>query len=179
MYRPGTRSPTSLWTPGQERCGTGAMKRKSLRLDVLAQLPWLPPTDRPQPRSLRSTERVFIKVMQVAGKLPNNKSAFGYKPTWRQLGRIRAFMDHNIDFSNFEIWGDSEGEQEEPLTSPAATKGSGEPNPQPASAARGSGEPAPRATPAELFVSKKPRTFSSPPASPFRDEADYTVDSDL
>eukprot|EP00971_Amphidinium_carterae_P270803 5373998-Amphidinium_carterae.1 len=57
-------------------------------------------------RSLRNTERVFIKFMQHSGKLAPNKRAFGYRPTFRQLGRIRAFMDHQIDFTHFaeEIW---------------------------------------------------------------------------
>eukprot|EP00971_Amphidinium_carterae_P232205 4607918-Amphidinium_carterae.2 len=105
-------------------------------------------------KSLRDTGRVFIKLMQVAGRLPKDKTAYGYKPTWRQLGRIRAFMDYGVDFSNHvdDIWGDSDRDVEEQpgqpasASQPAATQDSGEPNPNP--------------TPAEFFVSKRPSTVA-------------------
>eukprot|EP00971_Amphidinium_carterae_P181873 3608978-Amphidinium_carterae.1 len=113
-------------------------------------------------RSLRNTERVFIKLMQVTGKLEPDKRAFGYRPTFRQLGRIRAFMDHHIDFSNFaeEIWGDTDNEQEEPLEPQTGNQGSGTPaSTQPSSAAAAAAPP-PEQTTAQLFNSKKPRTLA-------------------
>eukprot|EP00971_Amphidinium_carterae_P163697 3245571-Amphidinium_carterae.1 len=57
---------------------------------------------------LRSNGRTFIKLMQRVGKLDNTKAAYGYRPTYRQLGRIRAFIDNGVDFNPFAdvIWGD-------------------------------------------------------------------------
>eukprot|EP00971_Amphidinium_carterae_P018475 364536-Amphidinium_carterae.1 len=53
--------------------------------------------------------------MQRNGKLENSKAAYSYRPTYRQLGRLRAFIDQSVDYNPFAdvIWGDSEPEMEE------------------------------------------------------------------
>eukprot|EP00971_Amphidinium_carterae_P283531 5628410-Amphidinium_carterae.1 len=84
-------------------------------------------------KSLRSTGRVFIRLLQRTGKLADDNTAYGYKPTYCHLGRLRAFIDHEINFAKFanEIWGDSDREMEEVDELPENTQ------------ARGSGDPAP------------------------------------
>eukprot|EP00971_Amphidinium_carterae_P347720 6489857-Amphidinium_carterae.1 len=99
--------------------------------------------------------------MQLNGKLPADKSAFGYRPTFRQLGRIRAFMDHAIDFRPFaeEIWGDTDDEKEvqlEPLGNQGATTQEAGQASAPAAVAT----ELPEQTTAQLFNSKKPRTLA-------------------
>eukprot|EP00971_Amphidinium_carterae_P221225 4392013-Amphidinium_carterae.1 len=55
--------------------------------------------------------------MQNSGRLVTDKRAFGYRPSLRQLGRLRAFIDNHVDFTKFAdvIWGDSDGECNFPL----------------------------------------------------------------
>eukprot|EP00971_Amphidinium_carterae_P074767 1477527-Amphidinium_carterae.1 len=96
--------------------------------------------------------------MQRAGKLENTKAAFGYRPSYRQLGRLRAFIDHCVDFNPFAevIWGDSEPDMEEeknPLP-PAQTR-PGQPD-QEAGGQEQAEEELPELTHAELFNSTKP-----------------------
>eukprot|EP00971_Amphidinium_carterae_P166484 3299551-Amphidinium_carterae.1 len=50
-------------------------------------------------KTLRDTERVFIKFMQNSGRLVNDKRGFGYRPSLRKLGRLRAFIDQEVDFT--------------------------------------------------------------------------------
>eukprot|EP00971_Amphidinium_carterae_P169583 3359689-Amphidinium_carterae.1 len=71
--------------------------------------------------------------MQNSGRLVTDKRAFGYRPSLRQIGRLRAFIDHEVDFTRFAdvIWGDSEGEQDFPLVPPGATLASGVPKSAP------------------------------------------------
>eukprot|EP00971_Amphidinium_carterae_P219110 4349689-Amphidinium_carterae.2 len=80
-------------------------------------------------KALRATGRVFIKLMQASGKLENSKTAFGYTPSYRQLGRLRAFTTQ--------------------------ARGSGEPDPLAAGGGRGPGAPAVRLTPAEIRNSRR------------------------
>eukprot|EP00971_Amphidinium_carterae_P105394 2087077-Amphidinium_carterae.1 len=60
--------------------------------------------------------------MQNSGRLVSDKRAFGYRPSLRQLGRLRAFIDNQVDFTKFAdvIWGDSDGERKFPLVPPGA-----------------------------------------------------------
>eukprot|EP00971_Amphidinium_carterae_P118918 2355970-Amphidinium_carterae.1 len=55
--------------------------------------------------------------MQNAGRLVADKRAFGYRPSLRQLGRLRAFIDNQVDFTKFAdvIWGNSDDERNFPL----------------------------------------------------------------
>eukprot|EP00971_Amphidinium_carterae_P132879 2631266-Amphidinium_carterae.1 len=106
---------------------------------------------------LRSNGRTFTKLMQRAGKLENTKAAYGYRPTYRQLGRLRAFIDHGVDFNPFAdvIWGDSEPEMEEEQdVPPPAQSCPGRPDQATEAVAPGVEEP-PELTPAELFNSSK------------------------
>eukprot|EP00971_Amphidinium_carterae_P086146 1704462-Amphidinium_carterae.1 len=95
--------------------------------------------------------------MQLNGKLPADKSAFGYRPTYRQLGRIRAFMDHQINFKSFaeEIWGDSDAEQDVPLET-LGHQGAGAQDAGQAASPAAAAEAPPEQTTAQLFNSKRP-----------------------
>eukprot|EP00971_Amphidinium_carterae_P343753 6483699-Amphidinium_carterae.2 len=95
--------------------------------------------------------------MQRNGKLENTNAAYAYRPTYRQLGRLRAFIEQGVDYNPFAdvIWGDSEPEMaEEQDDLPPAQACPGKPD-----QATGSGEQDPepvQLTPAELFDSQKP-----------------------
>eukprot|EP00971_Amphidinium_carterae_P339862 6477894-Amphidinium_carterae.1 len=95
--------------------------------------------------------------MQRHGKLENSKAAYSYRPTCRQLGRLRAFIDQSVDYNPFAdvIWGDSDPEMEEQDAPPNAQSGPGQPDQALGSGGQEPGEPA-RLTPAELFDSNKP-----------------------
>eukprot|EP00971_Amphidinium_carterae_P250205 4966797-Amphidinium_carterae.1 len=111
-------------------------------------------------KTLRDTERVFIKFMQNSGRLVTDKRAFGYRPSLRQLGRLRAFIDHQVDFTKFAdvIWGDSDGETNFPVAPAWAPQASGAPKPAPAGTAEQLEEVV-RAT--DLFNSRKPRAAAA------------------
>eukprot|EP00971_Amphidinium_carterae_P327733 6459224-Amphidinium_carterae.1 len=68
--------------------------------------------------------------MQRNGKLENSKAAYSYRPTYRQLGRLRAFIEQQVDYNLFAdvIWGDSEPEMEEQEAPPTAPLGPGQPD---------------------------------------------------
>eukprot|EP00971_Amphidinium_carterae_P158337 3138834-Amphidinium_carterae.1 len=89
--------------------------------------------------------------MQRAGRLPCTNEAYGYRPTYRQLGRLRAFIDHGVDFNPFAdvVWGDSEPDmaEEEEETPKTTQPCPGRPD-QAGGAAQEETEP-PRLTPAE------------------------------
>eukprot|EP00971_Amphidinium_carterae_P053605 1055956-Amphidinium_carterae.1 len=72
--------------------------------------------------------------MQNSGRLVTDKRAFGYRPSLRQLGRLRAFIDNQVDFTKFAdvIWGDSDGAQNFPLVPAGSQLASGVPKPTPA-----------------------------------------------
>eukprot|EP00971_Amphidinium_carterae_P073241 1448122-Amphidinium_carterae.2 len=100
--------------------------------------------------------------MQDSGRLVNDKRAFGYRPSLRQIGRIRAFIDNEVDFRKFAavIWGDTDDEQDFPLVPEGSTLASGVPKTRPAPVA----EPKTlEATPTteELFNSKKPQATAA------------------
>eukprot|EP00971_Amphidinium_carterae_P250466 4972434-Amphidinium_carterae.1 len=82
--------------------------------------------------------------MQRKGKLENSKAAYSYRPTYRQLGRLRAFID--------QPWGDSEPEMEEQEAPPTAQLGPGQPDQDVGSGGQEPDEPAGLTT-AELFDS--------------------------
>eukprot|EP00971_Amphidinium_carterae_P340929 6479495-Amphidinium_carterae.1 len=91
--------------------------------------------------------------MQRAGKLPNTNAAYGYRPTYRRLGRLRAFIDQGVDFNPFAevIWGDSEPDMEEEQEAPAPAQACpGRPDQATGEAEPEVAEP-PQLTPAELF----------------------------
>eukprot|EP00971_Amphidinium_carterae_P007380 146535-Amphidinium_carterae.1 len=98
--------------------------------------------------------------MQNSGRLVSDKRAFGYRPSLRQLGRLRAFIDNQVDFTKFAdvIWGDSDGERNFPLVPPGAQLASGVPKPAPV---RASAQLEETTSTAELFNSKKPRAAAA------------------
>eukprot|EP00971_Amphidinium_carterae_P284520 5648690-Amphidinium_carterae.1 len=93
--------------------------------------------------------------MQNSGRLVTDKRAFGYRPSLRQLGRLRAFIDNQVDFTKFAdvIWGDSDGETNFPLAPEGSQLASGVPKPAPAGTTAQLEETV-RAT--DLFNSRKP-----------------------
>eukprot|EP00971_Amphidinium_carterae_P328283 6460074-Amphidinium_carterae.1 len=98
--------------------------------------------------------------MQNSGRLVNDKRAFGYRPSLRKLGRFRAFIDNEVDFTKFAdvIWGDSDGEVNFPVTPAWAPNASGVPKPAPAGTAEQLEEVV-RTT--DLFNSRKPRAVAA------------------
>eukprot|EP00971_Amphidinium_carterae_P300321 5967044-Amphidinium_carterae.1 len=130
------------------------MQTRSRPSAALELPPWLPGIE-----SL--LDALSVKTMQLHGKLPADKSAFGYRPTFRQLGRIRAFMDHEIDFKPFaeEIWGDTDDEQDVPLVPLGNQGGKVQETGQAAAPAEAATE-LPEQTTAELFNSQKPRVLA-------------------
>eukprot|EP00971_Amphidinium_carterae_P302834 6017220-Amphidinium_carterae.1 len=93
--------------------------------------------------------------MQRNGKLENSKAAYAYRPTYPQLGRLRAFIDHSVDYNPFAdvIWGDSEPEMEEQEATDQLRPG--QPDPNEGSGGQEPEEPAGLTT-AELFDSNTP-----------------------
>eukprot|EP00971_Amphidinium_carterae_P057593 1139008-Amphidinium_carterae.1 len=98
--------------------------------------------------------------MQNSGRLVNDKRAFGYRPSLRKLGRLRAFIDQEVDFTKFAdvIRGDSDGETNFPVTPAWAPNAPGAPKPAPAGTAEQL-EAVVRST--DLFNSKKPRAVAA------------------
>eukprot|EP00971_Amphidinium_carterae_P220492 4377156-Amphidinium_carterae.1 len=98
--------------------------------------------------------------MQNSGRLVNDKRGFGYRPSLRKLGRLRAFIDQEVDFTKFAdvIWGDSDGETKFPVTPAWAPHASGAPKPAPAGTTEELEEVV-RNT--DVFDSQKPRTVAA------------------